>query len=168
VITMSLNPANWFSNFRKSEDGVAVVEFVLSVPLMILMFAIVVEFGRLFLGYQATVSGVRDASRYLSRIAPIDICVTGGSLSTYNAMLKDRIENDNSANIVLPPQFTVTSVAATYVCVAGNYRTSPAPVATIDAQIDVQFPFGALFGLFGNELTSLSTSVSDSSRILGQ
>lgn len=165
---MALFPSNRFLEFRKSEDGVAVVEFVLSVPLMILMFAVVVEFGRLFLGYQATVSGVKDASRYLSRIAPIDICSTGGSLGSYDAMLKDRIENDSSANSVLPPQFTVTSVAATYVCVAGSYRTSPAPVATIVAQIDVQFPFGAIFGLFGNELTSLSASVSDSSRILGQ
>lgn len=165
---MALKLIKLFRNFRRSEDGVAVVEFVLSVPMMILMFAIVVEFGRLFLGYQATVSGVRDASRYLSRIAPIDICATGGSLGSYNAMLKNRIEADSANNSVLPTQFTVTSVVASHNCVPGTLRTSPAPVATVVAQIDVQFPFGSIFGLLGDELTSLSTSVSDSSRILGQ
>ena len=165
---MALSPRDWFRRFRKSEDGVAVVEFVLSVPLMILVFAIVVEFGRLFLGYQATVSGVRDANRYLARIAPIDICNTGGNLTAYNAMLKDRIEDDRSSNSVLPSQFTVTSVSATHSCIAGSYRTSPAPVATIVAQVSVQFPLGFLFGIFGGTLTPLDTSITNSARIFGQ
>lgn len=157
-----------FKEFYKSEDGVAVIEFVLSVPLMILVFAIVIETGRLFLGYQSTVSGVRDASRYLARIAPIDICNTGGSLSSHNAMLRDMIENNHSNNSVLPSQFTITGVTATHTCVPGTYRTSPAPVATVAAQISVQFPMGSVFGMFGNQLASLNTTVSDSSRIFGQ
>lgn len=164
---MALFPTNCVKQFLKSEDGVAVVEFVLSVPLMILIFAIVIEFGRLFLGYQATVVGVRDANRYLARIAPIDICINGGSLSSYNAMLKNKIENDRSANSVLPSQFAVTSVLATHTCVAGAFRTSPAPVATITAQISVQFPMGFLFSIFGSELAPLTTTVSNSSRIFG-
>jgi len=168
VITMAFSPATLIKRFRQSEDGVAVVEFVLSVPMMILLFAIVIEFGRLFLGYQATVMGVRDASRYLSRIAPIDICTTSASLSPYGAILKDKIEKDRAANSVLPSQFTVTSVDVTYACVSGSFRTSPAPVATVAAQIDVQFPLGSLFGLFGTPLGALSTTVTDSARILGQ
>lgn len=158
----------WFKSFRRSENGVAVVEFVLSVPLMILVFAIVIEFGRLFLGYQATVSGVRNASRYLARVAPIDVCDTGASLSPYNAMLKAMIEKDRQANSVLPTKFTVTSVSATYICAVGTYRISPAPVATVAAQISVEFPFGFMFTLFGDKLDTLSTTVSDTSRILGQ
>jgi Flp pilus assembly protein TadG len=160
--------STWFRRFRRSEDGVAVVEFVLSVPLMILIFAIVMEFGRLFLGYQSTVSGVRNASRYLARVAPIDICDTGGSLSTYETMLKAMIEKDHQANSVLPTKFTVTEVDATYICAVGTYRISPAPVATVAAQITVEFPFGFMFSLFGTPLGTLSTAVSDTSRILGQ
>ncbi|MFT4706189.1 MAG: Flp pilus assembly protein TadG [Reinekea sp.] len=164
---MTLFLTQLLKRFRKSEDGVAVVEFVLSVPLMILVFAIVIEFSRLFLGYQATVSGVRDANRYLARVAPIDICIAGGSLSAYDAILKTMIEKDRSANSVLPSQFTVTSVAATHTCVSGVYRTSPAPVATVSAQISVQFPMGFVFGMFGTELTPLTTTVTNSSRIFG-
>jgi Flp pilus assembly pilin Flp len=163
--------STWFRRFRRSEDGVAVVEFVLCVPLMILILAIVMEFGRLFLGYQSTVSGVRNASRYLARVAPIDICDTGGtggSLSTYETLLQAMIEKDRQANIVLPTKFTVTKVDATYICAVGTYRISPAPVATVAAQITVEFPFGFMFSLFGTPLGTLSTAVSDTSRILGQ
>jgi Flp pilus assembly protein TadG len=160
--------STWFRRFRSSEDGVAVVEFVLCVPLMILILAIVMEFGRLFLGYQSTVSGVRNASRYLARVAPIDICDTSGSLSTYETLLKAMIEKDRQANNVLPTKFTVTKVDATYICAVGTYRISPAPVATVAAQITVEFPFGFMFSLFGTTLGTLSTTVSDTSRILGQ
>lgn len=157
-----------FSRFARSESGVAVVEFVLSVPLMILTFAIVMEFGRLFLGYQSTVDGVRNASRYLARVAPIDICITGGSLGIYEPMLRDMIEKDRLTNSVLPTRFTVEDVTATYICAPGIYRVSPAPVATVAAQISVEFPFGSMFSLFGDTLGTLSATVSDTSRIFGQ
>lgn len=168
MIQMPVIFSQRLKEFYRSEDGVAVVEFVLSVPLMIVLFAVIVEMGRLFLGYQSTVTGVREASRYLARIAPIDICSSGGSLSSYNTMLKNRIENNRASNSVLPSQFSVTSVSATFVCVSGSYRTSPAPVATVSASIDVQFPFGTLFGFLGTDMTSLQTSVSNSTRIFGQ
>ncbi|SDZ50902.1 TadE-like protein [Jannaschia faecimaris] len=172
---MMLSPKNRLKQFLKSEDGVAVVEFVISLPLMILIFAIIVEFGRLFIGYQAVLSGVQDASRYLGRIAPVDICptdgsvtggtFTGGIFTDYETDLKTRIETDRSDNSVLPSQFAVTGVDATYACVPGDFRTSPAPVATVAAQISVQFPLGFLFGIFGNELDPFSATVSGSSRI---
>lgn len=164
---MAVFPTNWIKQFYKSEDGVAVIEFVLSVPLMILLFAIVVEFGRLFIGYQATVNGIRDANRYLARIAPIDICLTGGSFASYNTMLKDRIEKDRNDNNLLPSQFSVTSVTATYSCITGSYRTSPAPVATIAAQVSVQFPLGFLFSIIGDPIGPLTTTISDSGRVFG-
>ena len=154
--------------FRSAQDGVAVVEFVLSLPFMILVFAIVIECGRLFLGYQSALSGVRTASRYLARVAPVDICVTGGSLGGYDAMLKTMIEKDRDGNSVMPSKFVVTRVEATYVCQAGSYRISPAPIATVAAQITAEVPFGNMFSLFGAPMGTLVTTVSDSSRIFGQ
>lgn len=153
--------------FRRSEGGAAVVEFVLCLPLMILFFGIMIEFGRLYWGYQSTISGVRDASRYLARIAPIDICLTGGSLSGYEATLKTMIENDRSGTPVLPKQMTVDTVTATYSCVAGTYRTSPAPVATVAAQVTLQFPLGFVLDIFSARITKLTTTVADSARIYG-
>lgn len=156
-----------FKRFRRSEDGAAVVEFVLCLPLMILFFGIMIEFGRLYWGYQSTISGVRDASRYLARIAPIDICVTGASLSGYEATLKTIIENNRSSTTVLPKQMTVDTVTATYTCVAGPYRTSPAPVATVAAQVTLQFPLGFVFDIFSAKITRVTTTVADTARVYG-
>jgi hypothetical protein len=154
--------------FLRAQDGAAVVEFVLCVPVLILFFGLIIEFGRLYWGYQSVASGVRDASRYLARIAPIEICLNGGSLSAYEATLKSMIENDWTGGNVLPKQVTIDSVTASHNCVAGTFRTSPAPVATVDVQVTVQFPLGFLLDIFQMPFSSLTATVSDSSRIYGQ
>jgi Flp pilus assembly protein TadG len=159
---------NLVRRFRKSEDGAAVVEFVLCLPVMILFFGLLVEFGRLYWGYQSTLIGVRDATRYLARVAPVDICLTGGSLGHHEAALKSMIENDRAGTSVMPRQVTVNSVTATYACVSGTYRTSPAPVATVAAQVTVQFPLGFALDIFSASISSVTTTVADSSRIYGQ
>ncbi|SIS82547.1 Flp pilus assembly protein TadG [Roseivivax lentus] len=153
--------------FRRCESGAALVEFVLCLPLMILFFVILIEFGRIFWAYQATTAGVRDASRYLARVAAVDICQTGGNLNTYAAQLRTMIETDRAGNSVLPKQVTVDTVTASHACVAGTFRVSPAPVATVSAQVTMQMPLGALFGIFGNPMSSVTTDISNSARIFG-
>lgn len=165
---MERRASPFLSRFRRSEDGAAVVEFAVTLPVMLLFFFIVVEFGRLYWGYQSTIAGVRDASRTLARIAPIDICLTGGSLSGYDAQLKTIVSNDRSGTSVFPAQVTVDSVAATLSCVSGTYRTSPAPVATVVATVTLQFPLGSIAGLFGAPYSSMTTRVTDTVRIYGQ
>lgn len=158
----------FIKRFARSQDGAAVVEFALCLPLLILFFGLIIEFGRLYWGYQSAVAGVRDASRYLARVAPIEICQSGGSLSSHETALKSIIESDRSGAMVLPKQVSVTGVTASHNCVTGTYRTSPAPVATVAAQITVQFPLGFLLDIFGQPISSLTTTVSDSSRVFGQ
>lgn len=54
-------------NLRKpSQSGVAIVEFALVLPLLVLMSMVAVEFGRAMYTYNALAKSVRDASRYLS------------------------------------------------------------------------------------------------------
>jgi hypothetical protein len=159
--------------FCRSTSGTALVEFVLVIPMMILFFAIMVEFGRLYWGYQSVVAGVRDASRYLARVADPKVCITGGSLAGYQATLKTMIEKDRGNTSVLPAQFVVDSVAATYACPEApgtetwDYRTPELPLATVSAQVTMQFPLGHLFSIFGSSFTSVTTTVSDDARIFG-
>jgi len=160
--------------FWQSVSGAALVEFVLVFPMMILSFAIIVEFGRLYWGYQSVVAGVRYASRYLARVAPVDICVNGGSLASYQATLKTMIEEERiNSTSVLPAQFVVDSVAATYACPEApsgetwDYRTPEIPLATVSAQVTMQFPLGHLFSIFGSSLSSVTATVSDDARIYG-
>lgn len=152
----------------RGEDGAVLVEFVLVFPVMLLFFALLVESSRLLWSYQMAIDGVRDAGRYLARVAPVDICLSGGSVAGYAASLRDIVESDIGGNALFPPMVTVNSVTPSVACVPGGYRTDPAPVATVSADLTITFPFGGILGMFGTNLTSVTTTVTDSARIYGQ
>jgi Flp pilus assembly protein TadG len=56
------------------EDGVALVEFAIFLPLFLLSFFVIVEFSRTFFSYQGAIAGVRDATRYLARVSDGSVC----------------------------------------------------------------------------------------------
>lgn len=155
--------------FRRSESGAAVVEFVIVFPFMVLIFAIIVEFGSMLWAYQSTVAGVRDASRYLARSSPVDLCVPPtGSIASQSATVRTMIEKDRSGLDVLPGSVSVNSVTVSHRCVTGTFRTSPMAIAQVTAVVDVQMPLGALFGYFGSGLSAFQTTVADEARVIGQ
>ena len=153
--------------FACDQSGAALVEFALVFPLMLLFFAFVMETGRVLWTYQIAVSGVRDAGRYLARIAPIDICLTGGSLSGYATSLQAIVEDDLGGDGIFPASVTINSVAPSIACYAGSYRTDPAPVATVSASMTVTFPLASVFTLFTNAPTTFTTVITDQSRVFG-
>ncbi|MGR3344281.1 MAG: TadE/TadG family type IV pilus assembly protein [Paracoccaceae bacterium] len=156
------------TGFSRSEDGAILVEFALVLPVFLLVIATAVVSGHLFWTYQSAISGVRDAGRYLGRVAPIDICATGGTLSGYNATLRNIVERDISGVSIFPSSVTINSVTASLTCHAGTYRTSPAPVATVTANMTINLPMSSVFSLFGSSLSAITISFSDQSRIFGQ
>lgn len=166
-MAIPLIPMRRLRRFVRAEEGAALVEFAIVLPMMLLVFAVIIEGSRLMLSYQATISGVRDAARYLSRVVPTDICTTGGSVSGYNAALMTIVSSSTSGGSVMPSAVTVNSVASSLACVPGTYRVSPAPVATVTANITVTFPFAGLFTFAGSSLALITTTVTDRSRIFG-
>lgn len=158
--------------FRDDEHGLALVELALGLPLMLFFFAAVVEGGRLFYSYQAVIDGVRAASRYAARAVPSDLCSTGNSIGSYIAKstLEGFLERNANVNSAFPPLITVTGVTISRRCVgaAGEYRVSPAPVLEVVATLEIQFPFSG-FARFatGQPLATVTTTVSDESRIFG-
>ena len=66
-----------------------------------------------------------------------------------------------------PSGVTVNSVTPSVSCITGTYRVSPAPVAQVTASITVNFAFSGLFTLAGQSLTTVTTTVTDQSRIYG-
>jgi len=156
-----------FRRFARADDGVALIEFAIVLPMMLLVFAVIVEGSRLMLSYQSAISGVRDASRYLARVAPLDICISGASINAYNTKLQAIVSQSVSGNSVFPSFVTINSVTPALTCVVGGYRVSPAPVAQVTANITVNFPFAGVFALVGGSLTPITTDVTDSSRVFG-
>lgn len=157
----------FWRRFWRTEDGVALVEFAMVLPLLMLLFAVTVEGGRMMWSYQTVVSGVRDASRYLGRVTPLDLCATGGSVSPYAADLLNIVRNSISGEALLPSGITVNSVTPSLACVATGLRVSPSPVVTVTASVTITFPFAGIFTFFGRTQGALTTTVSDQSKVFG-
>lgn len=158
--------------FLRDESGLALVELAMGLPLVFLVFAITVEGGRMFWSYQSVIEGVRDATRYAGRAVPSNLCSTGAALSSHitDDELQDIVERNANATGIFPPMISVTGVSASRRCVgnAGDYRVSPAPVVQVRATLQIQFPFSG-FARFatGSPLQTITTSVTDESRVFG-
>lgn len=153
--------------FRRDESGAQLVEFALLLPMMFLIFAVIIEGGRLMWSYQTVIAGVRDASRYLARAAAADICSSGGSVAGFTQELEDIVRRSVDGDALFPSGLTVTSVTPALTCVSGTYRVSPAPVVQVTARLTVTFPFAQLFSFGGGTLGTINTSISDSNRVFG-
>lgn len=57
---------HWLSRFRRDEQGVQLLELALVLPIMLLLFAGVAEFGRYFYEYTTLAKGARLGARYLA------------------------------------------------------------------------------------------------------
>lgn len=165
--------------FARREDGAVLVEFALVMPVMLLLFAATIESARMFWAYQQTISGVRDASRFFGRAASFTIC--SESMAPWSATLKDIVENryagfGGSGLSVFGGDITVVSVTATRNCIKDDgengapdlFEADTVIIGTVTATIRIDFPFGAIFSLFGNGLTSATTNISDQVRVYGQ
>ncbi|MCB2114789.1 MAG: pilus assembly protein [Rhodobacteraceae bacterium] len=162
------SPVPSLRRFAREEEGAALVEFAMVLPMLLLIFAMIVESARVMIGFQSAIAGVRDATRYLARIAPMNICATGTAISTYDAQV-GAIANQNLGTFFLPQNVTVTSVSSSLDCTkTGTYRISPPPIATVTAVVTIAMPFSGLFAFGGGNTTpTFSTTISDSARVYG-
>lgn len=161
--------------FLRGERGATAVEFAILLPVMLVVFAAIVEGSRIYWNYQSAVAGVRDASRFLARTTNADICggatnltatVIPGGAATANGIIQRNV--GTGATNIFPSAVTVTNVSATFTCPDYNLRTDPTPVARVDATVNVAMPFGTLFEFFGPRGTATMTSIiTDQSRIYG-
>lgn len=166
-------------NFRRDESGVALVEFAIFLPLFVLSFFVVVEFSRIFFSYQGAIVGVRDASRYMARVASAGICVTNpatpnnGTVTVpgSNAIAAEIVERSmrNESNL-LPNNVVLNSVAVLVRCVVdpGQYRQANLPIVTVSAQITITLPLGNVLELNGQPLLpTIDPVILDESRVFG-
>jgi len=154
------------ARFWRDRRGTALVEFAISLPLVLVIFATIVESGRTLFAYQAAIAGVRDASRYLGRAAPLDIC-DGGTLAAFSARVTQIVTYGADGNSVLPGHVTVDSVVSEHDCEPGDFRVSPVPVARVTATVSISLPFAGIFTLVGGTVPDITTTITDTSRIFG-
>ncbi|MEO1951794.1 TadE/TadG family type IV pilus assembly protein [Thioclava sp.] len=166
----------WFRAYRlrsprriwRDDEGAQLVEFALVLPLMLILFAAIIESGRMFLAYQTVIGGVRDASRYLARITPRSICETGGSVDGQAETLAGIVGNAITGGSVLGGGVTVTTVEPSLDCIEGSYRFGDAPIVEVAANVTITFPFAGLFTLITpTTLGTVTTTIADQNRVFG-
>ncbi|MBF9028947.1 pilus assembly protein [Rhodobacterales bacterium HKCCE3408] len=154
--------------FLRNDRGGAMVEFGMILPLMLVFMAIVIDGGRLGMIYQNATYGVRDATRMLARISPSDIC-PGGSVAGFTGLATEIVSESITGGNAFPAFTQVISVEPSFRCVAGGFNNNDgtAAVVEVSAVIEMQYLLGGVFGLFGTSLSTLTTTISDQSRIYG-
>ena len=158
-----------FAQFCRREDGTALVEFAISLPLILILAFLSVESMRLFWSYQAAIAGVRDATRYLARIAPADLCTSGGSVAGYAGQLETIVETTINGATIFPTGVTVTSLTPTLSCRTGlGLRQASVPVAMVSANVSITMPFSQILRVIGgNPAAVINTTVRDQARVYG-
>jgi Flp pilus assembly pilin Flp len=154
------------ARFRDDQRGAALVEFAMVLPIMLIFFGTTVEGARMMWSYQAAASGVRDASRYLAMVAPIDICTSTTAVSGYADRLKDIVLVSVSGATIYPGDVTINSVTPR--CAQGTHTGLHFGVVEVTASITIDYPFGRVFSLVGNSaLPGFTATVTDQHRVFG-
>lgn len=155
--------------FRQAEHGAALVEFGLSLPLILVVSYGLIDSMRLFWSYQATIAGVRDATRYLARMAPGDICDSGPAIATFEPRLLAIVDSTIGGDGITPPGISITGLSATLDCVNGlNLRQPVVPVATVTADLRMEMPFTGVLTLIGGAgWGTITTAVQEQARVHG-
>jgi len=110
---------------------------------------------------------VRDASRFVGRSAPSDICITGGSLRSYNSSVRNIVRKTTSGSNLFPDSMAVFSASTSLECVTGSFRLTQTPIATVSVDLAISFPFSAVFSMFGVQIEPVVTTVTDRARVFG-
>lgn len=89
---------------RSTQSGVAIVEFALILPMLLVMSFMTTEFGRALYQYNSVTKAARDAARYLSMQTP----------GTHQAEAQNLIVYGNTAGTGSPlaPGLSTSNVAA--------------------------------------------------------
>jgi Flp pilus assembly protein TadG len=66
---------HWFNRFRRDDRGVQLVELAIVIPIMLLLFASVAEFGRYFYEYTTVAKSARLGARYLAAKSAVSTTV---------------------------------------------------------------------------------------------
>lgn len=87
-----MSKATLLSRFLRSDDGTAIIEAALAIPIAIALTAGLVDFGRAYFTMASAQKNIRNAVRYLTTLPPAVIC-DWGMERAQNLVIYGEIEN---------------------------------------------------------------------------
>jgi Flp pilus assembly protein TadG len=151
---------------RRCQSGLAMVEFAISVPVLLLLMFGTFEFGHFLIQYSTLNDAVRNASRYVAGKASGD---TTGNLVTGTVWTSLVTQGTNLAvfgNITGTPPAVLPSLNATHITVSQDL---PNKYITVAAAYPYQHLFGAVIPTFmggGGSSTAFTMNISVTMRAL--
>lgn len=147
-----LRRLNWLTRFRRNEQGVQLVEAAIVLPLMVMMFAAVAEFGRYFYEYSTAAKAARVGARFMSSKT-----LETGNVN-WEAQAKNLVVFGNTAGSGTPilPGMTTANVDFTYS--GGTYVNGNGNPARVTVSI-VNYQHQPIFDLAKFTKSSFSTAV---------
>jgi Flp pilus assembly protein TadG len=113
----------WLNRFRRDERGVQLVELAIVLPILILLFGAVAEFGRYFYEYTTVAKGARTGARYLASKSATS------NANNWEANAKNIVVYGNTAGTGDPilPGLSVANVEVQYTVKVSiiNYQHQP-------------------------------------------
>lgn len=121
-----------------TQRGAAAIEFAFILPLLLLIFTGMVEYGRAMWHYDALAKGARDAARYLSTVPTASL---GGEATSATSISRTIVANAaSSAGVAgLTPATDITISCA----------PSCASPSTVTVDINYPFVIGGWIPVFG-------------------
>jgi Flp pilus assembly protein TadG len=146
---------------RGDERGSVVVEFVITLPLILAMLVLIAEFGRAIWYHHVVTKGVRDATRFLSR-APVTELASYSERAAWLAMTGVPTENAAPIYAWWTDIATVDVSGPTTLAGTPDFRT-PFQVVSVQAAVPATFPLLVLLG----QSTTLTIAAADQARYIG-
>jgi Flp pilus assembly protein TadG len=136
----------------KRQQGVALVEFALVLPLLLVMMLVTTELGRALYQYNSIVKSVREAARYLAVRLP------GTAVSDTEKAVVGKAKNivvfgsPSATGLSVVPGLSLSNVPDPVWSTTGTYPTFN--VVTVTVQNYTFRPlFGSVFGVRFNSMT---------------
>jgi len=125
------------NNQRKNQSGIAVIEFALVLPILMLLMLATAEFGRAFYQYNTLTKSIRDGARYLSdnSLNGAGVIELGGTTSTATKNLIVFGNSVGSGTALLDglsiSDITITTIDSQHLKVSASFSYSPIIAAGI-------------------------------------
>lgn len=146
--------------FMNGQRGAAAIEFAFILPLLLLMFTGMIEFGRAMWHYDALAKVARDGARYLSTVPTANL---GAEAASATSVTRTIVANAATrANVAgLTPGTDITITCAPTAC---GSALAAADVNTVTVGINYPFVIGGWIPIFGanavDEPWSVATTLS--------
>jgi Flp pilus assembly protein TadG len=138
---------NWLNRFRRDERGVQLVELAIVVPLLLMLFGAVAEFGRYFYEYTTVAKAARVGARFMASKS-LDSATVNWQTATKNLVVYGNAEGTGSPIL---PGLTVSNVDVKF---AGGTYTGSAGVPTTVTVSIINYKHTPAFDL--GKLTKIS------------